>query len=206
MVHGLKQNLLRQSKFLLAVILCVTLIHVSDAYGKAMLSHKSKTIFRGSTFTLKVNTKKKAKIKASNAKVSIKKSGAHSYKIKGLKAGTSTIKVTVKKKSYTCKVKVNAYINFSIVGYKGKKMMSKKIVYEKGDHAWDILKKSGASLKTKGFGFMLYVKSINGLAEKQHGATSGWMYSINGKAPNVGCNAYKVKAYDREKWYYVTGH
>jgi hypothetical protein len=179
---------------------------VSDAYGKAMLSHKVKTIFKGSTFTLKVNTKSKAKIKASNKNVSISKKGAHTYKIKGVKAGTSKLMVTVKKKKYTCKVKVNAYVSFSIVGYKGKKMMSKKVVYKKGDHAYDILKKSGAKLKTKGFGFMLYVKAINGLAEKQHGANSGWMYSVNGKAPNVGCNAYKVKAYDREKWYYVTSY
>ncbi|MDO5381530.1 MAG: DUF4430 domain-containing protein [Eubacteriales bacterium] len=48
-----------------------------------------------------------------------------------------------------------------------------------------------------------YVMGIGGLKEKMIGITSGWMYSVNGKAPNYGANAYEVKNGDVILWYYV---
>ena len=48
-----------------------------------------------------------------------------------------------------------------------------------------------------------YVSSINGVAEKQHGAMSGWMYYVNGSAPNVPCGSYVLQDGDTVTWVYV---
>lgn len=48
-----------------------------------------------------------------------------------------------------------------------------------------------------------YVMGIGGLKEKMVGKTSGWMYSVNGKAPDYAANIYKVKNGDVILWYYV---
>ena len=41
------------------------------------------------------------------------------------------------------------------------------------------------------------------LGEFDNGPRSGWMYAVNGKAPNVGIADYKVKVGDTIKFYYV---
>ena len=35
------------------------------------------------------------------------------------------------------------------------------------------------------------------------GGKSGWMYSVNGSAPNVSCGKYVLKDGDTVSWYYV---
>jgi hypothetical protein len=52
-------------------------------------------------------------------------------------------------------------------------------------------------------GSSTYVSSINGVAEKQHGAMSGWMYYVNGSAPNVPCGSYVLQNGDAVTWVYV---
>lgn len=47
-----------------------------------------------------------------------------------------------------------------------------------------------------------YVESINQLAEKDAGGTSGWMYSVNGDYPKVGASSYIVKSNDKIIWEY----
>lgn len=49
-----------------------------------------------------------------------------------------------------------------------------------------------------------YILSIGGLAEKDCGAASGWMYKINGKKPNMSASKYVLKNGDTVEWYYVT--
>lgn len=51
----------------------------------------------------------------------------------------------------------------------------------------------------------VYVKAIGGLAEKEHGGTSGWMYSVNGVTPMTACSNYVLSNGDNVVWYYVTG-
>lgn len=50
-----------------------------------------------------------------------------------------------------------------------------------------------------------YVRGINYLYEKNAGKNSGWMYSVNGVAPPIGCTSCKVREGDVIQWYYVTG-
>ena len=51
----------------------------------------------------------------------------------------------------------------------------------------------------------VYVKAIGGLAEKEHGGSSGWCYSVNGAQPMTACSNYVLSYGDNVVWYYVTG-
>ena len=74
---------------------------------------------------------------------------------------------------------------------------------KEGDTAYSILSETGLSYKKTGFGSATYVRAINGLAEKDHGPLSGWMYKVNGVAPNISAGGYKLKKGDQVVWYYV---
>ncbi|MEE0454813.1 MAG: DUF4430 domain-containing protein, partial [Collinsella sp.] len=56
-----------------------------------------------------------------------------------------------------------------------------------------------------GSSYGTYVSAIGGLAEKQYGGTSGWMYSVNGTTPMTACSNYVLSNDDNVVWYYVTG-
>lgn len=89
-------------------------------------------------------------------------------------------------------------------------LKSTKVAFQKGDTAFDILKKAckenpcsdncrycknGIQLEsvfTPAFQ-SYYVEGIHQLYEKDCGSMSGWMYSVNGKFPDVSSSAYEVK-------------
>lgn len=77
--------------------------------------------------------------------------------------------------------------------------------FNKGASAYDALCALGLSVNAHGSSYGTYVAAIGGLAEKEHGGTSGWMYSVNGVAPNTACSNYVLSNGDRVVWYYVTG-
>lgn len=90
-----------------------------------------------------------------------------------------------------------------------------RVEISKGDTAFDVIKKAckGNTCKAncqycRNGGIQLeytytpafdnyYIEGIHQLYEKDCGTQSGWMYSVNGEFPNVGCSAYSVKAGDR---------
>ena len=74
-----------------------------------------------------------------------------------------------------------------------------------GSTVYDALKATGVSMNASNTQYGIYVSSIGGLAEKEHGATSGWMYSVNGTTPMTSCSNYKLSNGDKVVWYYVTG-
>lgn len=75
--------------------------------------------------------------------------------------------------------------------------------FKKGATAYDALCATGLSVSTKSGQYGLYVSAIGGLAEFEYGGKSGWMYSVNGSAPNVSCGKYVLKDGDSVSWYYV---
>jgi hypothetical protein len=77
--------------------------------------------------------------------------------------------------------------------------------FNKGATAYDALCALGLSVNAHGSSYGTYVAAIGGLAEKEHGGTSGWMYSVNGVTPNTACSNYVLKNGDNVVWYYVTG-
>ncbi|MEW5897602.1 MAG: S-layer homology domain-containing protein, partial [Bacillota bacterium] len=48
-----------------------------------------------------------------------------------------------------------------------------------------------------------YVAAIDGLREKQHGATSGWSYKVNGEIPQLSAASYLLHDGDYVEWFYV---
>lgn len=83
---------------------------------------------------------------------------------------------------------------------------------EKGDTAWTAtrkaLQKNDVHFEYEGEGETgygsVYVEGINHIYEKQAGSLSGWMYAVNGKAPDVGASSYEVKGGDHITWHYTT--
>lgn len=77
--------------------------------------------------------------------------------------------------------------------------------FNEGATAYDALCALGLSVNAHGSSYGTYVAAIGGLAEKEHGGTSGWMYSVNGVAPKMACSSYVLSNGDSVVWYYVTG-
>lgn len=77
--------------------------------------------------------------------------------------------------------------------------------FNEGATPYDALCALGLSINARPSSYGTYVAAIGGLAEKEHGGTSGWMYSVNGKTPNTACSNYILKNGDTVVWYYVTG-
>ena len=77
--------------------------------------------------------------------------------------------------------------------------------FNEGATVYDALCALGLSVNAQGSSYGTYVAAIGGLAEKEHGGTSGWMYSVNGTTPMTACSNYVLKNGDNVVWYYVTG-
>ena len=77
--------------------------------------------------------------------------------------------------------------------------------FNEGATVYDALCALGLSVNAHGSSFGTYVAAIGGLAEKEHGGTSGWMYSGNGATPDKACSNYVLSNGDSVVWYYVTG-
>ena len=77
--------------------------------------------------------------------------------------------------------------------------------FNEGATVYDALCALGLSVNAHGSSYGTYVAAIGGLAEKEHGGTSGRMYSVNGVAPNTACSNYVLSNGDNVVWYYVTG-
>lgn len=100
-------------------------------------------------------------------------------------------------------VTVSISVDSSAVG--GPVSGSGTFTFEEGATVYDALCALGLSIGSQDSIHGVYVSSINGLAEKEHGASSGWMYAVNGKLPNMACSAYKLRDGDSIQWRYVTG-
>ena len=77
--------------------------------------------------------------------------------------------------------------------------------FNQGATVYDALCACGLSMNASNTGYGLYVSAIGGLAEKEHGGHSGWMYSVNGAVPMTACSNYVLSNGDSVSWYYVMG-
>lgn len=77
--------------------------------------------------------------------------------------------------------------------------------FNEGVTVYDALCALGLSVNAHGSSYGTYVSAIGGLAEKQYGGTSGWMYSVNGTTPMTACSNYVLSNGDNVVWYYVAG-
>ena len=79
-------------------------------------------------------------------------------------------------------------------------MGSRTVTLSEGATVYDALCAMGVSVG----GSSYYVSSINGLAEKACGGTSGWTYSVDGTYPNKACGRYVLSGGETVRWVYST--
>lgn len=93
---------------------------------------------------------------------------------------------------------------------KGYVVPSAQVELQPGDTAWTVLKRV---LDSRGIVYKfkwteiynsVYVESIAGDGEFDHGSGSGWMYNVNGKYPGYGASLYTLNAGDSLQWRYTT--
>ncbi|MCM3629921.1 DUF4430 domain-containing protein [Paenibacillus glycanilyticus] len=93
---------------------------------------------------------------------------------------------------------------------KGYTVSNTKIELLSGDTAWSVLKRI---LDNRGLTYeyvftpkynSVYLQSIDGDGEFDHGSGSGWMYNVNGVYPNIGASLYELKDGDKLQWRYTT--
>ncbi len=106
---------MKKSKIVLSLILslCLLLMVSPPLQAKNALSTKKYTIAQGESFTLRLLfTNANGKASLSNKKaISIKKIKKNQWKVKGLKAGTSTVTITAAKKKYKAKITVKKAVS-----------------------------------------------------------------------------------------------
>lgn len=71
--------------------------------------------------------------------------------------------------------------------------------------ALDALRACGLDVDVVESQFGAYVRAIGGLAEKEHGPSSGWTYAVNGQRPATACSNYQLSDNDHVQWIYVAG-
>lgn len=80
-----------------------------------------------------------------------------------------------------------------------------QLTLKQGQTVFDALEaaceKNGVSLRYQS---KSYITEIGGLAEKDCGGASGWMYRVNGETPMKGASKYTLQDGDVVEWYYVT--
>ena len=93
---------------------------------------------------------------------------------------------------------------------KGYVLSTTKVEITKGETVWDMLKRE---LDQRRIDYQysnnsqynsVYVESIDGDGEFDHGSGSGWKCSVNGIYPDYGCSRYELSGGEVIKWRYTT--
>jgi hypothetical protein len=80
---------------------------------------------------------------------------------------------------------------------------SARVSLSSGSTVYDALLAAGANVNASSTPYGIYVSAIGGLAEKEHGGMSGWVYAVNGSEPGVSCSSYVLSEGDSVVWSYV---
>ncbi len=93
---------------------------------------------------------------------------------------------------------------------KGYVLSPTTVTFTPGESVWDVVKRE---MDRRGIAYeysysdryeSVYVESIAGDGEFDHGSGSGWMYNVNGTYPNYGASKYTLQNGDRVQWRYTT--
>lgn len=86
----------------------------------------------------------------------------------------------------------------------GSIVTSQSVALQDGDTPYTVLVRllGESRVESAGSDATLYVKGIDGLMEFDHGAKSGWVYSVNCSLPSTSAGAYQLKNGDRLLWWY----
>ncbi len=115
---------------------------------------------------------------------------------------TETVESTEKGGKKDSSITVSLTVDASVVGGGSS---SARISVPAGSSVYDVLRASGVNYSARDTQYGIYVESIGGLAEKEHGGTSGWTYYVDGVMPMTSCANYKLAGGESIVWRYVTG-
>ena len=126
------------------------------------------------------------------------------------KKSSNSSKNSTKKKSASTNETKSKKVTLTIVGYNGDRILdTKSIKYTGTQTVASILfaacNKYDIPYKYKGSGSTIYISSMGGQAEKEHGSGSGWMVRVNGYLIDRSAGAWKVKDDDDIEWFYYSG-
>lgn len=97
--------------------------------------------------------------------------------------------------------------DISLVPSDGVILSPVKVYLDEGATAYDALQKAcsqnSIALNAQNSAFGIYIVGIGGIEEKDCGAQSGWVYTVNGKSPSAGLGNYKIKNGDSMVLSYV---
>lgn len=89
----------------------------------------------------------------------------------------------------------------------GKILELQKCEFTDGQTAYDLLKKAaedkGIKLETQKTDYGIYIYGINSIVSGSCGQSSGWMFNVNGKSPDVGADSYKLQPGDKVEFFYT---
>lgn len=105
-------------------------------------------------------------------------------------------------------------VTFSITGYQGEEIVPKeKWSIKKGSSVFSLLEyvaeETGIEYEIvdeDGDGEDVYIKSIDGLAEFDKGAGSGWIYKVNGEGPQAPVDRYELDDGDHVELIYTSDY
>ena len=78
-----------------------------------------------------------------------------------------------------------------------------EVEIENGDTVYDVLSEVCKKENILFSANMGYIEGINNIFETDFGKSSGWLYFINGEAPPIGCESYKLADGDKIEWHYT---
>ncbi len=88
----------------------------------------------------------------------------------------------------------------------GGSVSTTSVSLDAGATVYAALLATGAQVNASFSSMGAYVASINGLAEFDCGSNSGWLYSVNGVDPSVGCSNYTLSDGDVVRWHYTADY
>lgn len=77
--------------------------------------------------------------------------------------------------------------------------------FAQGATVYDALMACGLSVNASGGQYGVYVSAIGGLAQKEFGGSSGWVYTVNGNRIDMACSSYVLGDGDVVAWFYTLG-
>lgn len=140
--------------------------------------------------------------------------------VTGIAKGKTTIQVVTEEGHYIDEVIIEVS-TFDTKGYvtlsvdkqaidKGYVLAPTQVEMKDGDTVWDVLKRTlDASNIPYSYSYhqqygSVYVESIDGDGEFDHGPGSGWKYNVDGVYPDYGASQYKLQGGERIAWRYTT--
>ncbi|WP_010632790.1 DUF4430 domain-containing protein [Sporolactobacillus vineae] len=123
---------------------------------------------------------------------------SHAASVASSQSGASPASSGISSKQASVSVSIQGLNGFSASG---------SAAYHSGDSVFSELQQftqaKGIQFSHSGFGSSIYISSINNQKAGQTSPSSGWMYTVNGKQPNISAGTYRTKPGDKIVWYYT---